>query len=38
LPRLRLNPDVRSILDFRYEDVVIEGYAPHSAIKADVAV
>jgi thymidylate synthase len=38
LPTLRLNPDVRALEDFRFEDVVIEGYAPHPAIKAPVAV
>jgi thymidylate synthase len=38
LPRLRLNPQVRSLFDFRYDDVVIEGYDPHPAIKAPVAV
>jgi thymidylate synthase len=38
LPQLKLNPEVRSIFDFRYEDVAIEGYQPHPAIKADVAV
>jgi len=38
LPQLKLNPQVRSIFDFRYEDVAIEGYQPHPAIKADVAV
>ncbi|WP_108470819.1 thymidylate synthase [Rhodanobacter thiooxydans] len=38
LPRLKLDPAVRSIFDFRYEDVAIEGYQPHPAIKAAVAV
>jgi thymidylate synthase len=38
LPRLRLNPAVRSLADFRYEDIVIENYDPHPHIKAPVAV
>ena len=38
LPRLRLNPAVRSLFDFRYEDIVIEVYDPHPAIRAPVAV
>ena len=38
LPQLRLNPEVRSIFDFRYEDIAIEGYDPHPAIKGAVAV
>jgi thymidylate synthase len=38
LPRVVLNPQVRALEDFRYEDVVLEGYAPHPAIKAPVAV
>jgi len=37
-PRLKLNAEVRSIFDFRYEDVAIEGYRSHPSIKAPVAV
>ena len=38
LPKLMLNPDVRSLFGFRYEDVAIVDYAPHPAIRAPVAV
>jgi thymidylate synthase len=37
-PRLRLNPVVRELLDFRYEDCTLEAYDPHPPIKAPIAV
>lgn len=38
LPKMSLNPDVKSIFDFRYEDFVLTGYDPCPAIKAPVSV
>jgi thymidylate synthase len=38
LPRMRLNPAVQSVLDFKYEDFTLEGYDPHPGIKAPIAV
>jgi thymidylate synthase len=38
LPTMRLNPAVKALFDFRYEDFTLEGYAPHPHIKAQVAV
>jgi len=38
LPTMRLNPEVRSIFDFRYEDFELTGYDPHPHIKAPIAV
>ncbi len=38
LPTLRLNPAVTRPEDFCYEDVTIEGYEPHAAIKAPIAI
>lgn len=38
LPRMVINPDVKSIFDFKYEDFRLEGYDPWPAIKAEVSV
>ena len=38
LPRMLINPEVRSIFAFRYEDFALEGYDPHPHIAAPVAV
>jgi thymidylate synthase len=38
LPRMRLNPEVHDLFDFKYEDFTLEGYDPWPAIKAPVAV
>jgi thymidylate synthase len=38
LPVMKLNPAINNIFDFKYEDFTLEGYDPHPAIKAPVAV
>ena len=38
LPTLKLDPAVRDLFEFRYDDITIEGYDPLPAIKAPVAV
>ncbi|AUM00989.1 thymidylate synthase [Zoogloeaceae bacteirum Par-f-2] len=38
LPTMRLNPAIKDIFAFRYEDFTLEGYDPHPHIKAEVAV
>lgn len=38
LPQMKINPSVKDIFAFRYEDFSLEGYDPHPAIKAQVSV
>ena len=38
LPKMILNPEVKDIFQFKYEDFTLQGYDPHPAIKAPVAV
>jgi thymidylate synthase len=38
LPRMLLNPAVKNLEDFRYEDFTLEAYDPHPAIKAPISV
>ena len=38
MPIMKMNPEVKSLFDFKYEDFELVGYDPHPAIKAEVAV
>jgi len=38
LPQLKMNPEVKNILDFKYEDFELVNYHPHPSIKAPIAV
>lgn len=38
LPQMKINPAVKDIFDFKFEDFELIGYDPHPAIKAEVAV
>ncbi|MFM2369354.1 MAG: hypothetical protein RL619_1654, partial [Bacteroidota bacterium] len=38
LPKMILNPEIKNIFDFDFEDFTLEGYEPHGLIKGNVAV
>ena len=38
LPNMKINPDIKDIFGFKFEDFTLEGYDPHPAIKAPVAI
>ena len=38
LPKMTINPEVKSIFDFKYEDFQLEDYDPHPHIKGKVAI
>ncbi|OFZ67102.1 MAG: thymidylate synthase [Betaproteobacteria bacterium RBG_16_56_24] len=38
LPTMKINPNVKNIFDFKFDDFTLEGYDPHPAIKAPVAI
>ena len=38
LPVMKINPDVKDIFSFKYEDFELQNYQFHPAIKADIAV
>jgi thymidylate synthase len=38
LPKMILNPEIKNIFDFKFEDFTLEGYDPHPGIRGEVAV
>ncbi len=38
LPTMKLNPEIKSLFDFKYEDFTLENYNPYDAIKAEVSI
>jgi thymidylate synthase len=38
LPKMKLNPEIKNIFDFTFDDFTLEGYDPHPHIKGIVAV